>query len=261
MCRPRYSPIYPHIIRIPRVYSVYCKALEEARLSGSTEYFTGRGCKHGHIANRYTSNRQCVICLKNKVKEKVDLGYYKEFWLKNKHRITTKRKIYREKNADKIKKDKHSYYLRNSEKIKARVKEWAGNNRELTKLYRKKANQNNPGRGRAKQSLRRNSIKNATPQGGDWNELVTFYGRTPLGHHVDHIIPLRSPVVCGLHTLRNLRYLPANVNKKKYNYFNSEEWIYDKKNLQFIRVISPDAPDYDSSDLSYTDNEGAKICS
>lgn len=35
--------------------------------------------------------------------------------------------------------------------------------------------------------------------------------------HVDHIVPLCSPFVCGLHTHDNLRVIPATVNLAKGN--------------------------------------------
>jgi 5-methylcytosine-specific restriction endonuclease McrA len=34
-----------------------------ARASGLTRYFTGKPCKHGHVAERVASNGRCIVCL------------------------------------------------------------------------------------------------------------------------------------------------------------------------------------------------------
>jgi hypothetical protein len=38
-------------------------------------------------------------------------------------------------------------------------------------------------------------------------------------YHVDHIIPIRHPLVCGLHVENNLRAIPATENMQKSNSF------------------------------------------
>ena len=40
---------------------------------------------------------------------------------------------------------------------------------------------------------------------------------TGLEWHVDHIIPLKGRLVCGLHTPDNLQVILGNLNRKKSN--------------------------------------------
>lgn len=61
-------------------------------------------------------------------------------------------------------------------------------------------------------------------------EIVDIYVNKPEGFHVDHIIPLHHPDVCGLHVPWNLQYLPAEENIKKSNKFTPYVVIYDKDN-------------------------------
>jgi len=42
---------------------------------------------------------------------------------------------------------------------------------------------------------------------------------TGVKYHVDHIDPLTHPLVCGLHTVKNLRVVPASLNLEKHNKF------------------------------------------
>lgn len=49
----------------------------------------------------------------------------------------------------------------------------------------------------------------------DLAKLRTKYLGVP--YHVDHIVPLRHPLVCGLHVEHNLRVVPASENQRKGN--------------------------------------------
>jgi len=49
-----------------------------------------------------------------------------------------------------------------------------------------------------------------------------LYKDTGVVYHIDHIIPLKSSVVCGLHVHNNLQLLPASANISKGNKFKYE---------------------------------------
>lgn len=73
-------------------------------------------------------------------------------------------------------------------------------------------------------NMRRAAKLNATPWWADIAKIRAIYAKrlrltreTGIMHHVDHIVPLRSPVVCGLHVPWNLRVIPARANLQKNN--------------------------------------------
>jgi hypothetical protein len=52
-----------------------------------------------------------------------------------------------------------------------------------------------------------------------YNEAKKLTLETGIRYQVDHIIPVRHPLVCGLHVENNLRVLPADDNNQKSNSF------------------------------------------
>lgn len=71
----------------------------------------------------------------------------------------------------------------------------------------------------AKTVKRQCDIDLRIPKWSNIQEIEEFYSRCPVGHHVDHIIPLKGKIVSGLHVINNLQYLSAQSNLEKSNKF------------------------------------------
>ena len=108
-------------------------------------------------------------------------------------------------NVRKIAKQKFKYYEENKDTILPKLREYQKTNRGLFNALSAK---------RRAQKLK------ATPP---WltkdqlEEIKQFYINCPKGYQVDHIVPLLSKVVCGLHVPWNLQYLTAKENRRKGN--------------------------------------------
>jgi hypothetical protein len=105
------------------------------------------------------------------------------------------------------------YYIRNFDKDREAAIERA-------RLYRKA----NPGKINAWSAARHARELRATPPWVDHKAIQSFYieaarltRETGIKHHVDHIYPLKSKVMCGLHCQFNLQILTAKENRSKSN--------------------------------------------
>jgi len=132
---------------------------------------------------------------------------------KNKKRIKEFRRLYRLNNKDKINEARRLYYLNNIDI----AKEYQLNNKDKIKEYQKEYKLNNRNLVNAHAAKRRASRLKATPKFANLQKIKDIYLNCPKGFHVDHIIPLTSKIVCGLHVHWNLQYLTAKENIRKGN--------------------------------------------
>jgi len=72
---------------------------------------------------------------------------------------------------------------------------------------------------RARRNARRRYLEKITPAWADREAIRQFYAACPKGFEVDHMIPVKNKLVCGLHVLNNLQYLSSHDNKLKLNKF------------------------------------------
>ena len=121
---------------------------------------------------------------------------------------------------------KHIEYRRRSYvKNRDRELEYRARHKEERKKIIKKWRQENVGKCRAACRGRQAAKRQATPPWANSFFIEEAYVLAVLREkitgcrwHVDHIVPLRSPLVCGLHVENNLRVVPASVNSAKSNH-------------------------------------------
>jgi hypothetical protein len=92
-------------------------------------------------------------------------------------------------------------------------------NKEYYSVKKHEHYENNRAYYRAKKLKRDKSISTATPAWANLHTMNMIYSKTPAGYHVDHIVPINSDIVCGLHCEHNLQYLLAADNLSKSNSF------------------------------------------
>lgn len=184
------------------------KTRAEAKAAGASHYFTGEPCKHGHVAPRKTKGA-CVECLKVE-------------WDRT---AQTRAEYFRQYNQSEAGQEaKRQYYKRNRELVIARAAARpAAEKRAAKKVWKDQnalwvlANNKN----------RRRKHRQATPpwltraQKTQMRELykiaMTMTKITGVQYVVDHIDPLRSEVLCGLHVPWNLQVITQAENLAKSN--------------------------------------------
>lgn len=161
------------------------KAAQKARL---VHYFTGKPCKFGHIAKRYTSDSMCVAC------KRIRRAAY-----------TAERGA--EENANRA-----AYYQAHRDEELARKARYNDAARQART---------------ATENRRRVKKLNALPKWfGEFDQLVETEAfeladqrreLTGIDWAVDHMIPLQAKEASGLHIGCNLQVIPSRLNNSKLN--------------------------------------------
>jgi len=158
-----------------------------------------------------------------------------EYSRRNREKLRQKAKIYYYENLEKVRLNKREYAKKNRKAELKRAKDWyqenkkrkyeydkkyAEANRDKRRLASRKFKKRHPSNSKVWCAIRRASKLKAMPTWVDKNELKNIYKNCPSGYHVDHIIPLISKTVCGLHVPWNLQYLLPIENLKKANHYD-----------------------------------------
>lgn len=137
-------------------------------------------------------------------------------------RLTNQRWI--NENREHVRARDRARYQRDKQKILDRQKQYAAKNRDKTNAIKRRWSRLHPECGRANCRARQALKRQAVPVWADFSKIKAFYAkarkleeRTGERYHVDHIVPLKSPLVCGLHCEENLTILKAPENIRKGN--------------------------------------------
>lgn len=109
-------------------------------------------------------------------------------------------------------------------KYEDRRRQWRERNKKrLAKLAAEWTRKNVAKKSAASARRKANKLR-ATPAWADRGAIDVFYAgadrltrETGIKHEVDHIIPLKNPLVCGLHVAWNLRVITQTDNRRKSN--------------------------------------------
>lgn len=180
---------------------------DEAKMQGNNRFFDALPCKKGHISEKYVRDGYCCTC---------------KTLNEQKHRDVRvkKAKVRYRRNKDSVIRKNKEYALRNKDTVKTQQLKWRSRNKERIKTYQK----DNLWLYAYHAAKRRKLVKTATPKWVEHEEIKLIYAQcasierlTGIKHHVDHIVPVNSKIVCGLHCPWNLRIITATENISKSN--------------------------------------------
>jgi hypothetical protein len=210
---------------------------KQAVEAGLKRYFTGKPCPYGHISERQVSNNSCNECLriaagkykkrKPEVARRHCKTYYDSLSAEEKIQILARQRRNYAKNPLPNKRSIRKWYDKNRSKVAAMSSQQYQRNKGVWAERSRQWYRDHPEVMNAKNARRRSAKLNATPPwlskeleqkiAGFYREARSRTQATGIEHHVDHIVPLKSDVVCGLHVPWNLQILTGSENSRKCN--------------------------------------------
>ena len=116
-------------------------------------------------------------------------------------------------------------YLNHPGKVRAAERKWKLAHPGRTNAIHRKWNKANSGKVNANTGRRKAAKIRAVPKWSETELIKIVYEKAGvMGFQVDHVVPLQSKVVSGLHVWGNLQLLSQSENAKKKNYHWPDMW-------------------------------------
>lgn len=205
---------------------------QAAREQGLKRFFTGEQCQHGHVAERLVTSGRCHECHRLRKQElwasspEKYRSRSKQKYQANPSQYREYRRNYYQKHSEAERFRRRKYYEVNTQVERGRNRNWKLRHKEWVKYYQTQWSTLNLSKVLAANARRRAALIKAAPPWVNKEQIETIYKRcqeltlnSGILHHVDHIVPLKNKIVCGLHVPWNLQILTAEENLKKRNKF------------------------------------------
>ena len=172
-------------------------SVRDARQHNSRYYCTGRVCRYSHQAPRFTANRCCTTCAQ----------------LAEMARDAEQKRAYMHK-YDKARAEQRREYQRERYHRDAWLQNRARYNNPRARATRRKHRELRQKRIVKADILRDDELAQAQMR-GIYEQCRARSAATGVTYSVDHIVPLRSKLVCGLHVPWNLQIITSRENSAK----------------------------------------------
>lgn len=220
---------------------------QKPQVRQGNKYYFGKVCvQHPELfGHRLSASGSCLGCSKERSKIWYAANKDRHAFLTKSWRLTHQdqakaiksawllansemRKAYEQswylKNKPQVLSQSKRYHALNISKYMELNREWRKKNPEKSAAFSKNWRQRNPALVAASTARRRSAKFRATPLWASKESIDAFYvTASALGmhtgdwYHVDHIVPLRARLVCGLHCEDNLQLLLGTDNLRKSN--------------------------------------------